>query len=105
MLKFGGGMLLILLLVWGIAAITPKLAKVIDRIFGIKTKEEQQVSPENYKVRDPWMGIQNTEDRVQNTEENDLATESPLDDLKTASPQGDLHSESPQENDLDKKEI
>jgi hypothetical protein len=82
MLKFGGGMLLILLLVWGIAVITPKLAKIIDRIFGLKPKEEQQVNPENYKVRDPWMG--------------DLDKEDPA--------ASDLEQESPQENDLDKKD-
>jgi hypothetical protein len=83
MLKFGGGMLLILLLVWGIAVITPKLAKIIDRIFGLKPKEEQQVSPENYKVRDPWMG--------------DL--ESP-----EIHKENDPEQESPQEDDLDKKD-
>jgi hypothetical protein len=82
MLKFGGGMLLILLLVWGIAVITPKLAKIVDRIFGIKPKEEQQVSPENYRVIDQWMG--------------DLEKEDPA--------ASDPDPESPQEDDLDKKD-
>ena len=57
--KFGGAMLGLLLLVWLIAILTPKAAKLIDRLAGkprparvqdnIDTENNESV-PENYKV-------------------------------------------------------
>jgi hypothetical protein len=72
MLKFGGGMLIILLFVYLAALITPKLAKAIDKAFGIKQKEEQPQSPENFKVRDPWMGDLESPKKGDLEQENDL---------------------------------
>lgn len=57
--KFGGVMLGLLLLVWLIAVLTPKAAKLIDRLAGKPRpervqdnidKENNESSPENYKV-------------------------------------------------------
>ncbi len=53
--KFGGAMLGILMLVWVIALITPKLAKVIDKLMGKPAdpspeRVQQEVNEDNYKV-------------------------------------------------------
>ena len=52
--KFGGAMLGILMLVWVIALITPKLAKVIDKLMGKPAdpspERVQEVNEDNYKV-------------------------------------------------------
>ena len=52
--KFGGAMLGILLLVWVIAILTPKLAKVIDKLMGKPAdpspERVQEVNEDNYKV-------------------------------------------------------
>jgi hypothetical protein len=58
MLKFGGAMLGLLLLVWVIALLTPKLAKLIDRLFGLHPKQTQPEA-ESYRVKDPWLGALN----------------------------------------------
>lgn len=48
--KFGGAMLGLLLLVWLIAILTPKAAKLIDRLAGKPQKRPADPSPE--RVRD-----------------------------------------------------
>lgn len=57
--KFGGIILGLLLIVWLIAVLTPKAAKLIDRLLGKPRparvednidKENNESSPENYKV-------------------------------------------------------
>ncbi|MBP1549641.1 MAG: hypothetical protein J6A05_06515 [Oscillospiraceae bacterium] len=52
--KFGGAMLGILMLVWVIALITPKLAKIIDKLMGKPAdpspERVQEVNEDNYKV-------------------------------------------------------
>ena len=52
--KFGGAMLGILMLVWVIALLTPKLAKVIDKLMGKPAdpspERVQEVNEDNYKV-------------------------------------------------------
>ena len=52
--KFGGAMLGILMLVWVIALITPKLAKIIDKLMGKpadpSSERVQEVNEDNYKV-------------------------------------------------------
>lgn len=53
--KFGGAMLGLLLLVWLIAILTPKAAKLIDKISGRPPKErpervEDNIKPEEYEV-------------------------------------------------------
>lgn len=50
--KFGGAMLGLLLLVWLIAVLTPKAAKLIDRIMGKPRPErvEDNIKPEEYEV-------------------------------------------------------
>lgn len=54
--KFGGAMLGLLLLVWLIAVLTPKAAKLIDKLAGKPPKErpervEDNIKPEEYEVR------------------------------------------------------
>lgn len=52
--KFGGVMLGLLLLVWLIAVLTPKAAKLIDRLGGKIPPEggcEKNIKPEEYEVR------------------------------------------------------
>ncbi|MBQ5318353.1 MAG: hypothetical protein J6K17_04610 [Oscillospiraceae bacterium] len=53
--KFGGAMLGILLLVWVIALVTPKLAKVIDKLMGKPAdpspeRVQEEINEDNYKV-------------------------------------------------------
>lgn len=53
--KFGGAMLGILLLVWLIAALTPKLAKIVDKIMGKPSdpspeRVQEEINNDNYKV-------------------------------------------------------
>lgn len=53
--KFGGAMLGLLLLVWLIAVLTPKAAKIIDRLAGKPLKErpervQDNIKPEEYEV-------------------------------------------------------
>lgn len=50
--KFGGAMLGLLLLVWLIAVLTPKAAKLIDRLMGKPRPErvEDNIKPEEYEV-------------------------------------------------------
>lgn len=50
--KFGGAMLGLLLLVWLIAVLTPKAAKLIDRLAGKPRPERVQdnIKPEEYEV-------------------------------------------------------
>ncbi len=53
--KFGGAMLGILMLVWVIALITPKLAKVIDKLMGKPAdpspeRVQEEINEDNYKV-------------------------------------------------------
>lgn len=50
--KFGGAMLGLLLVVWVIAMLTPKAAKLIDRISGKPRPERVQdnIKPEEYEV-------------------------------------------------------
>ncbi|MDE6132502.1 MAG: hypothetical protein K2G04_03880 [Oscillospiraceae bacterium] len=53
--KFGGAMLGLLLLVWLIAVLTPKAAKLIDRLAGKPPKErpervQDNIKPEEYEV-------------------------------------------------------
>lgn len=51
--KFGGAMLGLLLLVWLIAVLTPKAAKLIDKLAGKPRPERVQdnIKPEEYEVR------------------------------------------------------
>lgn len=51
--KFGGAMLGLLLLVWLIAVLTPKAAKLIDKLAGKPRPERVQdnITPEEYEVR------------------------------------------------------
>lgn len=50
--KFGGAMLGLLLLVWLIAILTPKAARLIDKLLGKPRPERVQdnIKPENYEV-------------------------------------------------------
>lgn len=53
--KFAGAMLGILMLVWLIALLTPKLAKIIDKLMGKPAdpspeRVQQEVNEDNYKV-------------------------------------------------------
>ena len=50
--KFGGAMLGLLLLVWLIAVLTPKAAKLIDKLSGKPRPERVQdnIKPEEYEV-------------------------------------------------------
>lgn len=50
--KFGGAMLGLLLLVWLIAVLTPKAAKLIDKLAGKPRPERVQdnIKPEEYEV-------------------------------------------------------
>lgn len=50
--KFGGAMLGLLLIVWVIAVLTPKAAKLIDRLMGKPRPERVQdnIKPEEYEV-------------------------------------------------------
>lgn len=50
--KFGGAMLGLLLLVWLIAVLTPKAAKLIDKLAGKPRPErvEDNIKPEEYEV-------------------------------------------------------
>ncbi len=50
--KFGGAMLGLLLIVWLIALLTPKAAKLIDRLAGKPRPErvEDNIKPEEYEV-------------------------------------------------------
>ncbi len=53
--KFGGAMMGILLLVWLIAILTPKLAKVIDKLMGKPAdpspeRVQGEINEDNYKV-------------------------------------------------------
>ena len=52
--KFGAAMLGLLMLVWVIALITPKLAKIIDKLMGKPAdpspERVQEVNEDNYKV-------------------------------------------------------
>lgn len=50
--KFGGAMLGLLLLVWLIALLTPKAAKLIDKLAGKPRPERVQdnIKPEEYEV-------------------------------------------------------
>lgn len=53
--KFGGAMLGLLLLVWLIALLTPKAAKLIDKLAGKPPKErpervQDNIKPEEYEV-------------------------------------------------------
>ena len=50
--KFGGAMLGLLMLVWLIAVLTPKAAKLIDRFAGKPRPERVQdnIKPEEYEV-------------------------------------------------------
>ena len=53
--KFGGAMLGILMLVWLIAILTPKLAKVIDKLMGKPAdpspeRVQEEINEDNYKV-------------------------------------------------------
>lgn len=50
--RFGGAMLGLLLLVWLIALLTPKAAKLIDRLIGKPRPERVQdnIKPEEYEV-------------------------------------------------------
>ncbi|MBQ8175477.1 MAG: hypothetical protein IJ035_00380 [Oscillospiraceae bacterium] len=53
--KFGGAMLGILLLVWLIAILTPKLAKIIDKLMGKPAdpspeRVQEEINEDNYKV-------------------------------------------------------
>jgi hypothetical protein len=81
MLKFGGAMLGLLLLVWLIALLTPKLAKLIDRLLGLHPRVSAP-SPESYKVKDPWMGALN--DPAQNPEQNPAQNPEPPQDPEAA---------------------
>jgi hypothetical protein len=56
MLTFGIAMIGILLLIFVIAVIVPRLAKWIDRAFGIKNNTPPPVSPEDYTVQDIYEG-------------------------------------------------
>lgn len=54
--KFGGAMLGLLLVVWIIALLTPKAAKLIDRLSGKPPKErpervQDNIKPEKYEVQ------------------------------------------------------
>ena len=53
--KFGAAMLGLLMLVWVIALITPKLAKVIDKLMGKPAdpspeRVQEEINEDNYKV-------------------------------------------------------
>ncbi len=52
--KFGAAMLGLLMLVWVIALLTPKLAKVVDKLMGKPAdpspERVQEVNEDNYKV-------------------------------------------------------
>ena len=53
--KFGAAMLGILVLVWVIALVTPKLAKVIDKLMGKPAdpspeRVQEEINEDNYKV-------------------------------------------------------
>lgn len=51
--KFGGAMLGLLLIVWVIAILTPKAAKLIDRLGGKNPPEggcQKNIKPEEYEV-------------------------------------------------------
>lgn len=53
--KFGGAMLGILMLVWLIALLTPKLAKIIDKLMGKPAdpspeRVQEEINEDNYKV-------------------------------------------------------
>ncbi|MDR0991422.1 MAG: hypothetical protein LBL87_00790 [Ruminococcus sp.] len=56
MLTFGIAMIGVLLLIFVIAVIVPKLSKWIDRAFGIKSTPPPEVSPEDYTVQDIYEG-------------------------------------------------
>lgn len=51
--KFGGAMLVLLMLVWLIAVLTPKAAKLIDKLGGKIPPQggyEKNIKPEEYEV-------------------------------------------------------
>jgi hypothetical protein len=56
MLTFGLIMIGVLLLIFVIAVIVPKLAKFIDRAFGIKSETPPPTPPEEYTVQDIYEG-------------------------------------------------
>jgi hypothetical protein len=90
MLKFGGAMLGLLLLVFLIAIITPKLAKLIDRLLGLNPKATHPKEAE-YKVKDIWMGELNEASGAEQknpAEGNQSAADAALQsDLQTAGPE------------------
>jgi hypothetical protein len=56
MLTFGLAMIGILLLIFVIAVIVPRLAKWIDKAFGIKDNTPPPPPPEEYTVQDIYEG-------------------------------------------------
>lgn len=69
--KFGGTMLGLLLLVWLTAVLTPKAAKLIDRIMGKPRPERVQdnIKPEEYEVHSLFedVPLKKQEDKKQGT--------------------------------------
>jgi hypothetical protein len=56
MLTFGVFMIGVLLIIFVIAVLVPRLAKFIDKAFGIKQNTPPPVSPEDYTVQDIYEG-------------------------------------------------
>jgi hypothetical protein len=56
MLTFGIAMIGILLLIFVIAVIVPRLARWIDKAFGIKNNTPPPIPPEEYTVQDIYEG-------------------------------------------------
>lgn len=69
MLKFGGGMLGILLLVWLLAIATPHIAKFVDKLTAklparVQNSQSQIDNNNDYKVHDIYEGEKNIDDNV-----------------------------------------
>ncbi len=73
--KFGGAMLGLLLLVWLIAILTPKAAKLIDRLAGKPRPErvEDNIKPEEYEVHSIFedVPLKKQEDKKQEAGEDE----------------------------------
>ncbi len=72
--KFGGAMLGLLLIVWLIALLTPKAAKLIDRLAGKPRPErvEDNIKPEEYEVHSFFedVPLKKQEDKKQSKDTN-----------------------------------
>lgn len=73
--KFGGAMLGLLLLVWLIAILTPKAAKLIDRLADKPRPErvEDNIKPEEYEVHSIFedVPLKKQEDKKQEAREDE----------------------------------